>query len=37
MGQNKKVTSDEVASLTSKILKDENASKIAKELAGSSL
>lgn len=37
MGQNKKVTSNEVASLASKILKDNNASKIAKELAGSAL
>lgn len=37
MGQNKKVTSDKVASLASKVLKDDNSSKIAKELAGSAL
>lgn len=37
MAQNKKVTSNEVASLASKVLKDNNASRIAKELAGSVL
>ena len=37
MTKNKKVTSNEIASLSAKILRDDNASKIAKELAGSAL
>ncbi len=34
---NKKKTSDAVASVASKVLQDDNASKIQKELAGSAL
>jgi len=37
MANNKKKTSSKIASLAAKTLKDKNASKIAKELAGSAL
>jgi len=37
MAKNKKKTSNKIASLAAKTLKDKNASKIAKELAGSAL
>lgn len=37
MSINKKKTSDKIASLAAQTLKDKNASKIAKELAGSAL